>query len=332
MSDPRIADPAVTEAIEDAAAWLALLNSGVATQTECEAYTCWRNASSAHARAYDELQGLWNRFDGLREPPARSAARRVLEAQPESGKRTMNRQKLIAPGVTVLLLGMLWLWAAPPTALIADYHTGVGEQLEVLLEDGSVLTLNTDSAVDVHFSQTERRLTLHQGEVLVTVAKDSQAGRPFRVKSRHGTAWALGTRFMVHEQRRATLVSVLESKVEVCAQDAAAVSTRCLEAQAGEQLRIAGNVVTGPYPITKDSASWARGQLVTEDAALADVLHELARYRPGLLRFDARELAGLRVSGVFPLDDTDQALQALADTLPVRVRHFTRWVVAVDRR
>lgn len=332
MNDSRIADPELTAAIEDAAEWLALLNSGAATPAEYEAFTCWRNTSCAHARAYDGLQGLWNRFDGLRENPVRSAAKRLLEAQPATRKQTTQGSKLIAPGVTIVLLGLLCLWAAPFTQLGSDYYTAVGEQLEIVLDDGSILTLNTDSAVDMQFSQTERRLKLLQGEILVSVAKDNQAHRPFMVESRHGTARALGTRFTVHDQRRVTLVSVLESKVEVCTQEVKAASVPCLEAQAGEQLRIARNGVTGPYPVNANSAAWAKAQLVTEDAALADVLRELTRYRPGLLRFDAQELAGLRVSGVFPLDDTDHALQALADTLPVKITRYTQWLVVMERR
>ncbi|KCB30966.1 fec operon regulator FecR domain protein [Bordetella hinzii L60] len=64
---------------------------------------------------------------------------------------------------------------------------------------------------------------------------------------------------------------------------------------------------------------------------LADFLDELSRYRPGVLRWD-EALDGLRVSGVFSLRDTDAALRALADALPLRVARYTRWWTVVGPR
>jgi hypothetical protein len=58
-------------------------------------------------------------------------------------------------------------------------------------------------------------------------------------------------------------------------------------------------------------------------------LADLARYRPGMIHC-APEVARLRLSGVFPLDDTQRILNMLPNSLPVQVRSRTRCGSASD--
>ncbi|MFO6091469.1 amino acid ABC transporter substrate-binding protein, partial [Pseudomonas aeruginosa] len=79
------------------------------------------------------------------------------------------------------------------------------------------------------------------------------------------------------------------------------------------------------------AGAWAQGMLVVENARLADLVAELGRYSPALLRVDP-SIADLRVTGSFPLKDTRLALQALEPSLPVRsVRHNAWWFEVVPR-
>jgi len=80
--------------------------------------------------------------------------------------------------------------------------------------------------------------------------------------------------------------------------------------------------------VDENADAWARGQLVADEQRLGDFLAELGRYRPGLLRVDPR-IAGLRLSGVFPLADTDRILDTLPSVLPVRLQWRTRYWVTV---
>ena len=70
---------------------------------------------------------------------------------------------------------------------------------------------------------------------------------------------------------------------------------------------------------------------MVDDRPLPEVLDELARHRPGQLRYDRAQLDHIRVAAVLPLDDTDKALQLLLDNFPqLRVRMLTRYLVMVD--
>ena len=81
-------------------------------------------------------------------------------------------------------------------------------------------------------------------------------------------------------------------------------------------------------PLDARIVDWTRGVIKAERMSLASFAAELGRYRPGLLRCDP-EVAQLEVSGAFQLHDTDQALHALTQVLPVEIRYRTRYWVTI---
>ncbi|MDT4881111.1 hypothetical protein FQZ97_1169330 [compost metagenome] len=77
--------------------------------------------------------------------------------------------------------------------------------------------------------------------------------------------------------------------------------------------------------------AWSRQRLSVRNAPLPRVLDELARHRRELLWFDDAALADLRISGVFPLDG-EEALAALAASLPIAVKRGIPGVIRIERR
>ena len=68
-----------------------------------------------------------------------------------------------------------------------------------------------------------------------------------------------------------------------------------------------------------------------DNSQLGDFLAELSRHRPGILRCDP-SVAGLELTGVFPLADTDRVLAALQQSLPVQVHSLTRYWISVSAK
>ena len=99
----------------------------------------------------------------------------------------------------------------------------------------------------------------------------------------------------------------------------------------GERTRFDQRHAEAPAPAREADAAWARGVLLAEDMRLADFTARLARYRSGFLRCDPA-VAELRVTGVFPLRDTDRALHNLTLGVPVDIRYHTRYWVTVGPR
>ncbi|WMD22430.1 FecR family protein [Achromobacter seleniivolatilans] len=323
--------------LERAAHWLSLMSSGATVAADIEACRRWRDAAPEHEQAWKHLQSLWGELaepaGGLTGGQARTLVNRAVAAGVKAAGPLSRRRSPVFKAIWAALVLMPLLWAAwrvaPPAWLLADYATRVGQQRVVVLDDDSRIVLNTDSAIDVHYSDTERRVTLRQGEILVVVAKDG-ASRPFVVATRDGTASAKGTRYTVRLMQDGTRVNVTESEVAVCPRDELAAQCRDVRAGGSAYLtRVAA--VPGPAIDPAAAEAWSRQRLNVRDMPLPLVLDELARYRREMLWFDEAALADLRISGVFPLTG-DDALASLADSLPIEVKQGIPGVVRIERR
>jgi len=321
------------DVVEQAANWHVELHSAEATDGDFAAFEQWRNQHPAHAEAYRRLESLWGRFNGLDTKPVLA----VLESVLQPGSAYPKRKKLPVTAIVSALLIMTAGWIAVQTGqtayFLAEYRTPVGGRQVIELVDHSRITLNTHSAIDVDYSDNQRRITLHQGEILVEVAKNP--AQLFIVETPQGTARALGTKYVVKREHDATTVSVIESVVEACAAHAWRDNTQtaCLHLQAGEAVRITVDALQQPSQIDIQSvAAWSDGMLSVDNRPLGEVLTELERYRPGRIYFNASAIQHLRVSGVFPLNDTDRSLAVLAGTLPIRISRYTPLLVIVRSR
>jgi len=205
---------------------------------------------------------------------------------------------------------------------LADQRTATGEQRTLRLADGTLIKLNTHSAVDVRFDEKQRRVMLREGEILVETAHGD--ARPFIVETREGSMRALGTRFLVKREQAGTRLSVLQSAV--AAHPESSPEEQIL--REGQQVLIRNNGMGPIVALNLGADAWTRGMLVVDNARLEDLVRELGRYRPGHLGV-APAVANLRVTGSFPLKDTNLALNALLPTLPVQIEQHTPWWVTV---
>ena len=301
--------------IQQAANWLTRLHDEDVTEADRHAFDAWCQADPRHAVAIERMRGLWGSLDTLPAKPARMALNRAFTPQRSRGVQVT--------GVLGVVL-CAWLGLQHLPVWMADQRTGVGERRQVVLEDGSRLQLNSNSAVDVKFDGHQRVIELLQGELWVDVAKDAQ--RPFVVRTDQGTATALGTRFLVQRAvDGSTVVTVIESTVAAKGTDSEAVKVT-----AGQRAILRqGHAQPAQAVGSGDPAAWTRGLLTVDDRPLSEVLQTLASYRHGVVRFDAQALHGMRVSGVFKLDDSDAALATLADNLPIKVEYFTDLLVVI---
>ncbi|MCU9947832.1 FecR family protein [Pseudomonas sp. PDM13] len=314
---------------EQAANWLIQLNEPGADARLREEFDRWKRLDPRHATAADRLQGFIGQMSALR--PQKASVHAALDAAFTSRKKPYRNKRSAA--ALLLLFALLlpgWaLWRSElPDYLLADLRTRPAQWLSQRLPDQSQLTLNGNSAVDLHFDGTQRRIELLRGEVLVEVAHDPS--RPFIVETEQGRMRALGTRFVVTRENGVTLLTMLESRVAATAGD----NPAAVEVGAGERARITRAAVQRLAPVDTRSVedAWRHHQLVVKDQPLPDVLDQLARQFPGHVQFDREALADLRVSAVLPLDDSTRALNLIAEALPVKVREFTPWLVLVTRK
>lgn len=299
----------LTQAVD----WYVRLNDSAASDFTRAQWQAWLTADPQHAQAWARIEQLQQR---LGQAPAGVASVTLEQAR---------QQRRSAIKMLVLLVGagaVSWQgYRVAPWS--ADYATRVGERRQLTLADGSRLDLNTDTRVDIRFDATQRLIHLRQGEILIHTAKDA---RPLSVQTAEGRIRALGTRFSVRQEPGLSRVVVSEHAVEVRPQLA---PQRLVRVDAGQSLSYTAAQCGALQPKAPDALAWARGMLVSVDWRLADVVAELARYRPGYLGC-AEQVGELRLSGAFNLDDSDAALASLQDALPIRVRRMGRYWVRIE--
>jgi transmembrane sensor len=282
----------------------------------------WRAAHPDHERAWQRIAAIngqvFGKLHGLASP-VKSALVQAALTPPRS---TARRNAISTLTVLIFSGGAVWRVQTedPWHAWVADHRTAVGERRTVTLSDGTVLSLNTSSAVDVRFGPTERRVRLVAGEISVTTARDA-AARPFLVETAHGEARALGTRYTLRLLGEATAVTVFEGAVMISPRHLPG-SPQLLPS--GQQTRFTADTVELPHVADQDSSAWTDGFIVAKGMRLTDFLAELNRYSHRSLSCDPA-VADLRVSGSYPLANIDKILETLSALLSLQIETVTRF-------
>ncbi|MBM9489537.1 FecR domain-containing protein [Pseudomonas sp. ICBG1301] len=310
MPTVRREPPLAAETLEEAAEWLMRLSENDLNDSERADWERWKVSTPERERAWARAQWLQSTLGGL--PP--SLAMSALD-------RPSHPERRAALGKLALLLAMMPVgWGgwklAQSQQWTADYRTAVGQRRELTLADGSRITLNTDTAIDVRFDHQQRLVYLREGEILVQTATDTAAlPRPFLVNTRQGRMRALGTRFTVREWGPRTQLVVLEGAVQVALAENRQTSP--LVVNAGQRTAFSAQTFDAPSLADRNADTWTQGMLMADKMRLADFVAELARYRRGFVRCDPA-IADLRISGAFPISDTQRTLNMLVHTYPVR--------------
>lgn len=307
--------------------WQAILGSDLLRDSQRRAFEIWLAESPEHGAAWQSINAFWTGLDELTLADIGDQdSAQVLEFQPPPHKA---RPRYLYSGLAIAasLLLTLGLFYQQLDFYLADYRNSVGRQQQIALADGSHILLNTASAVSVDFSGQRRTVTLYEGEAFFTVAADPN--RPFVVQTAAGQIQALGTAFDVKQHGGHVGVTVFEHAVKIT-NAAGQVEEKLAEAR---QLDFTRNSLTAAAPVDlQRAAAWHRQRLVFQDQPLATVVAELERYRPGKILILGDAIKNLPITGVFGIADTDIALQAIAQSLPVNVRKISEHLVLLSAK
>ena len=356
---------------EEATQWWVLLHGEGATPADRREFLTWVARSPERIEAYLRIERLMRvlRADTVRWPdtPAEAlihTARVSLEPvalsptdaracpvpdprHPEMRRSGQPRARLragIAAAAALLaaaLAGWLWLPRGAQT-----YRTHPGEQRSILLADGSRVTLNSASAVEVELRRHRRVIHLLRGEALFQVSHDP--ARPFDVHADGEVVRAIGTEFNIDLLAQDAAVTVLQGRVAVmsAAQARAPVRAALFAPGAGrapgvaprlerfpapagalilgvaQRVFITPHGVSAPRPVRDLTATtaWTRGQLVFEHRPLGEVVDELDRDGNQHIVIDSLALRERQVTGVIQLDDSRSLLEFLSDVPGVVIR------------
>lgn len=277
--------------------------------------------------------GQWNLSPFFSPPADRQRTQAIGRKRRTFGFRVRALAASIALTTATGAAGYLWLSAN-------SFETPVGGIASLPMEDGSQVTLNTDSRIKVAISETERRIDLAHGEAFFEVAKDPK--RPFVVNAGNKRVVAIGTSFSVRTgldkvgndvranqirtneiQANEIQVIVTEGAVRIESadgKDATEISAQPLTA--GSIARTAGDKLVVRHKEAREAQedlSWRTGVLVFRNTTLADAAAEFNRYNKRKILIEDPAAAALTVAGSFRSTNMDSFVEIIAKGYPVRV-------------
>lgn len=311
------------------------MHAGSATNGDHGELETWLAAKPEHRREYEQLCRMWNVLDRA-ESLLKGEIDKTEELWKDHAAHRQSRSRWLwwlhaatVGSVLVLLLATAWWWTGLPETV--SYETAKGAPRQETLTDGSTVTLNTDTKLTVRMSRAERLIRLERGEAWFTVSHDER--RTFTVQAANGTVRDIGTQFIVTKSAQGVQVSVWEGLVEVDAHATDGAVSHPVMLHGGQQISYGTEGRLSGVAAFDQSAvgSWKEGKLIFRSQPLKQVLAEVARYGTEDIRLLDPSLDAFPVSGVFNIQDIEQAMHTLQASLPIRVRRVHDHLIIVER-
>ena len=316
----------------EASTWIAKLDKGLST-IETDTLKLWMQADPKNETELLAMARMWDKMDAL------SRLSEVFPRPVQESAVAPRNNYWVAVSGSVVVVALIAFMAVVGVmqidhrthdpALVADtasYETAVGGLSKIELSDGSQITLNTDTRVEVSFNERERLVRLERGEVHIDVAHDPS--RPLSVLVRDRIVQAVGTAFSVKiDDSQQVEVIVTDSRVKVSILAKPTVEGGGLsEALSGGITGASLLVAQGERIVLDDSSeapevlepeeievqlSWRDGNLIFRGESLAVAAAEVGRYTPVEFVFVDEGLQKVRVAGFFKAGDVTGFLSNL---------------------
>jgi transmembrane sensor len=313
--------PEEQQRLEDAAGWRLRLERDSSLQRSRE-YLQW-SSDSRNANASAAVGRGWLSIDTLESSSELSELRRqALMRLRDAGAQRRKRGTQYRIAVTAVVLAAigvttLYLKLQLPTA----YETDIGERRVVALPDGSRVSMDSDTKIQVTYRKAARSISLERGRSRFDVAHDSS--RPFAVTAGRQTVVAVGTSFDVERLQSRVLITLIQGQVVIKGAEAQTTTAEnghddAVSLKAGEQLVAAQNV--RPAIVTTDlqvARAWEAGRLLFRDEPLGDAVARVNRYTAHPIAIDP-SIESIRISGVFNAGDIGSFVSAVTSYFPVQ--------------
>ncbi len=304
-----------------AAEWVAREDAGPLSPSDAEQLAAWLEADSRHLGAYARMQAIMAKCDRLGRGNQMPAGIRAPAARSRTRSRGWRMVALAASLAAVAVVSMHFIDQERGT-----YATRIGEISRVALEDGSQVTLNTDSRIRVRFSAGRRDIQLLRGEAMFDVAKDRN--RPFTVAAGDTRVVAVGTSFSVRRAPSSVDVLVREGIVKVQEERQAFRLVAGNKALLPEH-RPAVLAKVDEVEVHRELA-WRDGMIAFSGETLQQVAQEFARYNTMRIRIADPDIAGLEVVGLFSATDPIGFSRAAAQSMNLDVTLGNNEIVLRD--
>ncbi|WP_019659849.1 FecR family protein [Stenotrophomonas hibiscicola] len=294
--------------------WVIRCSAGPLPERQQRTLQRWLQADPCHALAWRQQQAFWQGLDAA--GPEVLAALPVLTADREGLRPIAPRRRL--PWLLASAAAVVLVVAAAPQALLlarSDLRSSDAPRV-VQLEDGSTAALDAGTALAVEFDGQRRHLRLLRGQAWFQVVHEQ---RPFQVEAGGGQIRDIGTAFSLSMRDTTVVTQVSEGVVDVRPGDG---SVQRLHAGQARVFRDGRWLRPVQLEDLETMAPWRRGEVVIDDQPAAQAIADLARYRRAPVWVLGGQGADLRVSGLFHLQQSETAINAVAAQAGLRVQRL----------
>ena len=295
----------------EAATWLARLQSGREPGAEHE-FRKWYEADPAHAAAFDRVKRSYEQAGLLRQ-----SAQAYAAPEPQGARRAATQRYAWAAAAALAAVVPVVILVSGHAPFLRDTNavmlvTGVGEIRRVALEDGSEVTLDTSTSLEVEIGRSHRRAELKKGRARFQIASGSA---PFIVEAGGTTITSARSKFDVELAGPGSRVELLAGTADVRGSGEPRPS---LALRAGEMVAGSTSGIGSPRAM-QASGDWTRGMLEFDGTPLEMAVELANRYSDRKIVISP-DLAALRVTGAFRAGDTRGLARALARAFDLSLR------------
>lgn len=337
---------------EIAAKYVSKIYSGKLSAREQETLEDWLAKDPKNMQEYENMLLVW---DKVADCDYSILSEKFITDQPLKKHKFFSKKNFLIFSAAAsfcfiaLFLGIFYsnlFQTQKENILVTYYKTRIGEQKDIKLPDGSLVTLNTASELEIDFTENKRQLKLKSGEAFFDIAKSPN---PLTVDLGKGLITVLGTQFNVNRARNEIVVAVVEGLVSVDWDNQPRLSE--INQETTEQLNSkkpillsAGKVAyfseerKKTVPIkkiskleTRNLLNWRQGFIHFDKKPLTDVVAQLNRYTHRKISVEDSRIAQLPVSGLFELKKVELILEGIDEILPIQVIYeANRYVIIGD--
>ncbi len=325
--------------LDDATEWYVLMRDEDISDSRMEGFIVWISQSTIHQQAFEQVGEFWDDLPNMKPAmgpnmgkekkatvTSLSQHKQKIEQKTSQQKSLQNFKwspRHIAASLAFLALSIV-TYQYGSFLLMDTFGTKVGELADIMLDDGSHLVMNTNTAVRVDLRDDKRVVYLERGEVYFEVAKDQD--RPFYVETKGGLVRVLGTKFNIRQRGPASDVSVVEGSVGVVdygrMRDDFSLDQLDITLSADERFSLGDNQIDNvALPVdSKRVLSWRDRKLIYNGEKFVDLVADINRYYETDIRIGDPSLNDIEVVAILKIEDRNTTLKALETTFNVTAR------------
>lgn len=334
MSHSQTGKNAIDNTLLDTAAhWIVRLSSDQCQAVDRLDFSKWIEQHPNNGPAFDQVLETWQagaHIDASELQPTQKTSTSWFSDWQWSPLRTATASVLfLVAALGLVLQNNLWQ-AANGNVSELHVNTARGEFKSIILEDGSIIELNTNTEIKSSQDDNGRNFALIRGEAFFNIASDKQ--RPFVIDLGDATVTVVGTQFNIQRQNSASHILVTEGIVKVAEQSQhSQLPANKARLTAGQKVSIDKRTGLGAVKtVNKDRPiHWRAKTLVFEEATLSDALADLNRYLDKPVDLSDTTLKDLHVSGTFSLEEPQTTLTALIETFGLQSQTNTKGEVSL---